>query len=148
MAKMMFGTPEWFDAFMNRLKADEKYRESAKNFEGSLIFRCLAEPGVHPLLENDLCFWFDPFHGDVRAWKALAPGETADATWEITASYKNWKAAAKGELDVKKAVLLTRQIKVKGKVTALLKHLSAATRTIGVLSEMTDEFQFPDEAPA
>ncbi len=148
MARMMFGTPEWFDAFMNRLKTDEKYRESAKNFEGSLLFRCQADPEVHELLKNDLCFWFDPYHGEIRSWKTLPPGETAEATWEIIASYKNWKAAAKGELDVKKAVLLTRQIKVKGKVTALLKHLSAATRTISVLSEMTGEFIFPDEETA
>ena len=52
---------------------------------------------------------------------------------------------AENKLGLKKAVLMTRQVKVKGKISDLVKHINAADRIIEVLTEIRDEYQFPEE---
>ena len=47
---ILFGTEEWLDLFMNRLNADERYKELASDYEGRIIIRCYADPSVHELL--------------------------------------------------------------------------------------------------
>lgn len=143
--KMLFGTKEWLDAFMNRLNADERYRELATDYEGNIIFRCYADPGVHELLSHDLEFYFDPYHGEIRDWRILEPGETIEVEYELSGKYPVWKRVASGELALKKAVIMTHEIKVKGKVSDLVKHIAAADRIIEVLTEMRDVYLFPDE---
>ncbi len=143
--KTLFGTKEWFDAFMERLSEDEKYKDVAKNYEGDIVFTCLADPEVHELLEKDLRFYFEPFHGEIRQWRVLENGDEPGAAYTITAKYKVWKEVAEGKVNLKKAVLMTRKIKVKGKISRLMKHMKAAERVLDVLSEMRDEFVFPDE---
>ena len=74
--------------------------------------------------------------------------ERPEAEYEISGAYKNWKLIAEGKLNLKKAVIMTRQIKIKGKISELIKHMKAADRIIRVLAEMRPEFLFPDEAEA
>ncbi|MEW5736212.1 MAG: SCP2 sterol-binding domain-containing protein [Thermodesulfobacteriota bacterium] len=145
MEKVMFGTEEWFNAFIARLNKDAEYERIAKNYEGSILFRCLADPSVHPILGKDLLFYFDPYHGKVREWRVVNDGEEQKAEYEVYGKYKDWKKLATGELDMRKAVLMTRQVKIKGKMSALIRHMKAAERTLAVLSEMKEEFYFPED---
>jgi putative sterol carrier protein len=145
MEKHLFLTKEWFDAFMRRLKNDEEYRNVAADFEGSIIFTCLAEPSVHKLLRKDMHFYFDSFYGDIRQWRVLEPDDNPEAEYHITGRYEDWKNIALGKLNLKVAVLVKRKLKIKGKKRHLLKHMKAAERTIKLISEMKDEFYFPDE---
>ncbi len=143
---LIFGTAEWLDAFMKRINEDEEYKRVAVNYEGRIIFLCLAEPGIHPMLNRDLRFYIDPYHGEIREWRVLEPGDDPDVEYEISGAFKNWKLIAEGKLNLKKAVIMTRQIKIKGKISELIKHMKAADRIIRVLAEMRGEFLFPDEA--
>ncbi len=143
---MLFGTEEWFGSFMDRLNSDERYQTLAADYEGALVFRCYAEPKVHPILATDRIFYFDPHHGRIREWRLLEPGESPDVKYELEGSYKSWKDVATGKVDIKKAVLMTRQIKVKGKISELVNNIAAAERIIEVLKETEDETMFPDDA--
>lgn len=143
--KTLFGTSQWFDAFMERLGADPLYKEVAKNYEGDIVFTCLAQPDAHEILENDLKFYFEPYHGEIKQWRTLENGDDPQAAYFITAKYPVWKDVAEGRVNLKKAVLMTRKIKVKGKISRLMKHMKAAERVLEVLSEMREDFDFPDE---
>ncbi|MHB8896864.1 MAG: hypothetical protein ACYC99_17055, partial [Candidatus Geothermincolia bacterium] len=66
-----------------------------------------------------------------------------EAKYELAGKYDAWKQVATGQVDIKKAVLMTRQIKVKGKVSDLVKNITAAERIIEVLGEMQGEYVFP-----
>jgi putative sterol carrier protein len=142
---ILFGTDEWLDAFMNRLNEDEKYKQLAANYEGALVFRCYADPSVHEILAKDRVFYFDPYRGSIREWRVCEPGEQVEATYELSGSYPAWKDICTGKLDIKKAVLMTRQIKVKGKISDLVRNITAAERIIEVLKNMQGEYVFPDE---
>lgn len=143
---LMFGTEEWLDSFMERLNADPKYKELAENYEGALALRCFANPSVHEILAKDRVFYFDPYMGEIRSWRVLEPGEQVEVKYELSGDYPAWKEICSGRTDIKKAVLMTRQIKVKGKISDLVKNITAAERIIQVLVEMQNEYYFPDEA--
>ena len=143
--EILFGTDEWLDAFMERLNDDQRYRELAKDYEGALIFTCFAEPSVHEILAKDRVFYFKPSQGRIVEWRVIEPeDERPEVKYELSGDYAAWKEVAEGKVDIKKAVLITRQIKVKGKMSELIKNIAAAERIIGVLVEMRGEFVFPD----
>lgn len=142
---ILFGTDEWLDAFMERLNGDQRYKELAQDYEGALIFRCFADPKVHEILAKDRVFYFDPYKGSIREWRVLEPGDNPEVKYELSGSYPAWKDVATGKVDIKKAVLMTRQIKVKGKISDLVKNITAAERIIEVLREMEGEYVFPEE---
>ena len=143
---ILFGTDEWLDTFMEHLNDDERYGELAGDYEGALIFRCFAAPKVHPILAKDRVFYFDPYQGEIREWRVLEPGDSPEVKYELSGSFEAWKDIATGKLEIKKAVLMTRQINVKGKISDLVKNIAAAERIIEVLREMEGEYVFPDEA--
>lgn len=146
---ILFGTDEWLDCFMERLNEDEKYSELAKDYEGALIFRCYADPKVHEILAKDRVFYFDPYKGAIREWRVVEAGDEAPAAkYELEGAYAAWKDVATGKVEIKKAVLMTRQIKVKGKISDLVKNITAAERIIEVLKDMRGEFVFPDDEGA
>ena len=144
----LFGTEEWFGTFMDRLNSDHRYQALAADYEGALVFRCYADPKVHPILATERSFYFDPHHGHIREWRLLEPGEKPDVMYELEGSYESWKDVATGGVDIKKAVLMTRQIQVKGKISELVNNLAAAERIIEVLKEIEGDTEFPDAAAA
>ncbi|MBN1365807.1 MAG: SCP2 sterol-binding domain-containing protein [Syntrophaceae bacterium] len=143
--KPLFLTKEWFDAFIKHLKNDEVYQKEATNFAGKIIFTCLSEPSLHELYRKDMHFYFDSYYGDIRQWQMLETGDNTKADYYITGRYEDWKNIALGNLKLKKAVLVTRKLKIKGNKLQLLKHMKAAERTVKLISEMKNEFYFPDE---
>lgn len=142
-----FGSQEWLDLFVERINQDEEFKRVASDFEDRLILNCKAAPEIHESLKEDLRVYVEPHEGEVREARLLKPGEDPDKEHEIEGEYVNWKKIFKGELDVKRAVVISRKLKVHGKVTRLLKHLKATERILKVLNEMIDEgiYQFPDE---
>ncbi len=145
---LLFGTEEWFGSFIKRLNNDDRYRVLAADYEGALVFRCYAEPKVHPILAEDRIFYFEPHHGRIRQWRVLEPGDSPDVKYQLEGSYAAWKEVATGKVDIKKAVLMTQQIRVKGKISELVNNIAAAERIIEVLKETEDETLFPDDATA
>ncbi len=142
-----FGSQEWLDLFVARMNQDEEFKRIAAGFEDRLILHCKAAPEIHESLKDGLRVYVEPYGGEVREARILQPGEEPEKEHEIEGEYLDWKKVLKGELDVKRAVVISRKLKVNGKVTRLLKHLKATERILKVLNEMIDEgiYQFPDE---
>lgn len=142
-----FGTQAWLDAFIDRMNRDEEFQLVAAGFEDRLTLHCKAAPEIHENLKDGLRVYIKPHQGKVSEGRILKPGEQQAREHEIEGDYLAWKQVLKGEVDVKRAVIIKRTLKIDGKVTKLLKHLKAVERIIRVLNEMVAEgiFSFPDE---
>jgi len=142
-----FGSQSWLDTFIDRMNNDEEFSQVSAGFEDRLTLRCKAAPEIHENLKDDLRVYIKPLNGKVDEGRILKPDEEQTVEHEIEGEYPAWKEILKGELDVKRAVIIKRTLKINGKVTKLLKHLKAVERIIKVLNEMVDEgiFEFPDE---
>ena len=142
-----FGTQAWLDAFIDRVNQDEEFLRVAGGFEDRLMLRCKSAPEIHQNLKDDLRVYIKPLGGKVGEGRILNPGDEQAVEHEIIGEYLSWKQVLKGEIDVKRAVIIKRTLTINGKVTKLLKHLKAVERIIKVLNEMVDQgiFEFPDE---
>lgn len=142
-----FGTQAWLDAFVERVNHDEEFKLAAAGFDGRLMLHCEPAPHIHDNLKAGLRVYIKSHQGKVSEGRIVPPGEAQACDHEINGSYVSWKQVLKGELDVKRAVIIKRTLTVTGKVTRLMKHLKAVERIIRVLNEMVDEgvFRFPDE---
>jgi putative sterol carrier protein len=141
---ILFFSEAWMKWLVDTLNDDAEYQRLAETYEGDMIFQCNAAPGVHELLENDIRYYFDPHHGRIRSWRLLQPGEECASKYECVADYKNWKQIAQGKLGLKKAVLVTQKIKIKGNMVKLLKHLKSSERVFDIMKEKQDQYQFLD----
>ena len=142
-----FGTQLGKNPFPIRGGNDAEFNQVAVGFEDRLILRCKAAPEIHESLETDLLVFIQPHEGKVSEGRILDADAKQDREHEIEGEYVAWKQILKGEIDVKRAVIIKRTLIINGKVTKLLKHLKAVERIIKVLNEMVEEgvFAFPDE---
>ncbi len=143
----LFGSVEWLDSFVANLQEDPKYKEFSKNYEGGpLILTTYSQPEVHEMLAGDLRMYFDAYRGEIREARILESGEQVEAKIILEGDYDTWKMIATGRLGLKKAVLMTRQLKVRGaKITELVKYMKLAERIMEILAETRHTYVFPDE---
>ena len=56
------GTPEWVYEFEKKIQGDERYKEIAKNWEGSVVLVLKSDPQAG--LDNDIFIFMDLWHGE------------------------------------------------------------------------------------
>jgi putative sterol carrier protein len=134
----LMGSPEWLAVFEGNIKADAEYRDSAKDWEGTVVLHCLAEPELG--LDDDLYLFADLWHGDCRSFR-LVPKEVGEAGDHVlTGEYGKWKSVLIKDLDVVKA-LMQGKISLRGDLRYLLRYAKAAKRLVDIAPEAS----FPDQ---
>ena len=105
----VFLTPEWCSAFEAKVQSDERYKQVARNWEGSvvLVFRADAENGI----KNDKYIYLDLWHGECDSLELVPEERGRDGDYVLEAEYIRWERILKGELNVVKE-LATRQLKL------------------------------------
>ena len=130
----LFPSPEWASEFCKRLRENQKYRDSAKKWEGSILFSTINLPReVREVLGRDsVGFLLVLWHGDCRGYKwfdDVSEGE-AEADYVLEANYDVWLKVIKGELDPIKA-LITKKIRIKkGSITTIMRFTLAAINMV------------------
>jgi hypothetical protein len=66
------GTPEWAASFEAKIRGDEKYKEAAKTWEGSVVLVFKAEPRAG--FEDDFFVFTDRWHGQCHSVR-IVPSE-------------------------------------------------------------------------
>ena len=132
----LFGSQEWLDEFCQALNSDPEYQEAAQGYEGDMICVCLPEEGVCGEL---LAQYYNPYHGRIKEWAVLSDPEEREAAFVLTADYSVWKKICQGQLDMMKAVM-TRKLKVKGRMSQLMKQTKAARALIKVMAGLSTTF--------
>jgi putative sterol carrier protein len=120
-----FATDEWIKALMVEVNNSDSYREAAKIWEGDFYFVINAGPDV----PNDVYLYMDLWHGECReAYEATDPGEKSPE-FVIRAPLSAWRKVIEARVDPIRA-LMTRQLKLKGTMTKIMRIPKAATELV------------------
>jgi putative sterol carrier protein len=132
----LFPTPEWTQAFMDKLNTDQKYAEVARDWEGDLCF--LVEPGG-PVKEQ-IVIYLDLWHGKCR--RALYQNDLGELqpAFLLKAPYPEFKKVLSGTLSPMQA-LLTRRLHVTGSMTLLMRNVPTILDFVRCAQEVTTATQ-------
>ena len=126
-----FPTDEWIKALMVEINKSEAYRKAAAKWEGDFYFHVTASPGV----PKDVYLYMDLWHGECRdAFEAAAQGDKTPE-FVMSASLPIWRRVIETKLDPIQG-LMTRQLKLKGKMVKIMKAPKAATELVNCCTKI------------
>jgi putative sterol carrier protein len=132
-----FPSDEWVKALMEQVNQSEDYRKVAQKWEGDFYFVINASPGV----PQDVYLYMDLWHGECReAYEVTDPSEKSPE-FIIRAPVANWRKVLESKLDPIRA-LMTRQLKLKGKMTKIMRMPKTATELVKCCTRV--DTQWPD----
>jgi putative sterol carrier protein len=120
-----FPSDEWVKALMDEVNKSEGYREAAKNWEGDFFFVVNAGPGV----PEDVYLYMDLWHGECRDAFQAADASEKSPEFVIRAPVAAWRKVIEKQMDPIRA-LMTRQLKLQGTMTKIMKQPKAATELV------------------
>lgn len=129
-----FPSDEWLQSLMHKLNSDEKYAQTAKGWEGDLLFDIL--PGG--ALDRNVKIYLDLWHGKCRGVEVLEEGENREVAFVLEAPFDNFSRVLKGELDPMQA-MLTRKLKVKGNMAYMLRNVPTVLEFVRCAQDITDK---------
>jgi len=132
---VVFPSSEWLHGLEDKLNADEKYAQIAKNWEGDVFF--IIEPDGN--LETQLTFYLDLWHGACRLVDySPDPKKYPDVVFTLEAKYSNITAILAGKLDPMTA-MMTNKLKVKGNWGYLMRSVPTVLDFVRCAREVTAE---------
>lgn len=105
----IFLSPEWCDAFEKAVQGDTRYKQVARNWEGSVVLVMLTDPEIGH--QNDMFIFMDLWHGECNYLSIVPETKGRSGEFVLEADYSRWKQILKGELNVVKE-LATRKLKL------------------------------------
>ncbi len=131
----VFPSPEWLEGLKDKLNADERYREIAKNWEGDLFF--FIEP--EGILKEQLTFYLDLWHGTCRAAEFSAdPLKYPKPVFTLRARYNDITAVLLGKLNPMSA-MMTSKLKVSGSMGYMMRNVPTVLDFVRCANEVTKE---------
>ena len=151
-----FATPEWADAYVEALNANQNYREAAgpsgfppDGWEGDFIF--VIEPSGD--VKEEILMWIGLYHGECTGARILgkdekfqviksgekAEGDAIGVEFTYAATYDNWVKILKQELDPIRA-LLGGQAKLQGDMAKVMRATKAAQEMVSTTTKIDTEF--------
>lgn len=120
-----FPSDEWVKRLMAKVNSSADYKEAAMTWEGDFFFIINAGPGV----PEDVYLYMDLWHGECReAFQASDPSERSPE-FVIRAPVSAWRKVIEKRVDPIRA-LMTRQLKLKGTMTKIMKQPKAAIELV------------------
>ena len=138
------GTPEWVSELEKKIQNDERYKQAAKTWEGSLVLVFKEMAGID--LDKNIFVFMDLWHGECHSVKIVPPEVGLTGEYVLEAPYERWKKVMRKELNVVKEIatmklkLVPFSIKKAAKLAAATQ---AAIRLVDLAGEVSD--RFPDE---
>lgn len=120
-----FPSDEWIKALMQELNDSESYRKAAANWEGDFYFVVNEGSGV----PHDVFLYMDLWHGECREAFEVTEPDAKDPEFVIRAPVAGWRKVIQKQVDPVRA-LMTRQLKLTGTMTKIMKHPKAATELV------------------
>lgn len=168
---MIFGTQEWFDEYKKRLNGNEEFKKAGKDWgvgwNGDFIFQIddiplelleklpadlpedlkIAKEKIVNLLKEyghgkTLYAFIGLKDGACTAAHPIKNPDEVDVGFVLSGPYDQWKKLAKAETDATK-LILTRKMKLKGKMSTIMRYIKATVMMGKIASEVPTEF--PDE---
>jgi putative sterol carrier protein len=139
--RYVFGSREWFEAFVDVLNRDKEYARAARDWEDPITLMVTDLPqSVKDYFKSDrIIVWLDLYHGRCRGFEMLKDVEEKKAPIIIAGSYVNMKKVTQGRLSPTIAIM-SGQLRVKGNVGKLLSNASASTAFVNAIKKVPTEF--------
>jgi putative sterol carrier protein len=135
MAKIKFGTDAWVKELQSQLNSSSAYEESAKTWEGDFYF--LVEPDG--ALTESVYIYLDLWHGKCREAFIAQDKDAKKPAYVMSGLYSRWVKVVTAQLDPLQA-LATGQLKLKGNMIMVMKHVKAAQEIIKACTRIDTEF--------
>lgn len=129
-----FPSAEWVQAVKEKLNGDERYAQTARNWEGDMRF--IIEPGEQG--GEPIWIYIDLWHGKCRqAYIEEIATTTLKPAFTLRASRENFERVLNGELDAMQA-MLTRKLGVQGNMATLMRNVPTVLEFVRCCREVTD----------
>lgn len=116
-----FPSEAWLKALETILNSDEKYAETAKKWEGDIIYK--ITPDEKSSTESPILLYMDLWHGKCREARILEQiEEKPDAKFIFDMTKSQAIKVLEGELDPMQA-MVTRRLKVRGDIAYMLRNV-------------------------
>ncbi len=135
MAKLPFGSPEWVQALHQELNNSQAYADAAKEWEGDFYF--VVEP-EGTVLET-VYMYMDLWHGKSRDACVVHDPKEKNPVFVMSGKYGKWKQVVTAKLDPIQG-LMTGQLKLKGNMVMVMKHVKAAQEMVRACTRIDTEF--------
>jgi putative sterol carrier protein len=130
-----FPTDAWIKALMDELNQSASYRDAAKTWEGDFYFIINKGHGV----PEDVYLYLDLWHGEAREAFEAADPSAKKPEFIINAPLPAWRKVIEKQVDPIRA-LMTRQLKLQGKMTKIMKSPKAATELVNCCTLIPTEW--------
>jgi putative sterol carrier protein len=141
MARYQVMTPEWLEAFKQKIAGSAEYKEIAKNWEGSVAY--IVNPDPEKGIPEPIYVFTDFWHGDVGDFLVCDKAKVESAKFVMSGDYARWKQVLRKEVDATKA-LMQGKLKLKGDLTYIVRNIKTINKVIDLLCEI--DTIWPDEA--
>jgi putative sterol carrier protein len=128
-----FPSDEWIKALHEELNQSQAYQKAAKKWEGDICF--VITPGAG--ISQPAYLYMDLWHGESR--EAYASDEPVSSEFTISAPLPTWKKVIGGQSDPIRAIM-TRQLKLQGPMTKILKAPKAAVELVNCAGDLDTEW--------
>ncbi|MBN2150459.1 MAG: SCP2 sterol-binding domain-containing protein [Candidatus Lokiarchaeota archaeon] len=123
-----FPSEAWAKKYVEILNGSKDYEESAKNWEGSMLFVIQPDGGATPF---EIGVWLDLWHGKCRGYKFWVDGQEKPQSDYIFAGIeKNWLAMLAGKLDPIQGLMAGKFALKSGKMQMVMRHTLAAKHLV------------------
>lgn len=135
-----FPSAEWAQAYHQAINQNTLYQKTAASWDqGAITFMCKAEPSLG--IETAQAVVLDLHQGRCRGARySTDPEVFRAAPFVIEASYAQWKAVIRGEIDPIKAMLQGQLRLTKGHLPTMIRDVEGAKQL--VLSAVSVDTEF------
>ena len=131
-----FPNQEWLQKFKEKLNNDDKYAQTARNWEGDFVFN-INESASFP---HNQQLYLDLWHGKCRDAYIIDEVQTEKPSpaFTLSANYDIFKQILEGKLDPLQA-MLTRKLQVKGSMSYMMRNIPVVLDFVRVAKEVTQQ---------
>lgn len=128
----MFPEQSWAEGLAEKLNNDPSYNQTARGWEGDLLF--IIEPDE--ILDRQVVIYLDLWHGKCRGIDYLDDPSSMSAAYRFQAPYRNFARILRGDWPAMQA-LLTRKLHVSGSMSYLVRNLPTVLEFVRCCQENT-----------
>jgi putative sterol carrier protein len=136
----LFPSDEWASAYRDAINANPKYKEAGKEWtHGAVAMVVKADPKLG--IDRDMGLWLDIDRGVCKECKLVTWEEAQEAPFVIVATYAQWKAVIKRELDPIKGMMQNKLKLTKGHMPTIVKYVASQRELVETTASVPTKFR-------
>lgn len=138
-----FPSEEWVNAYADAINANENYKKAGKDWTFGVVAMVVkADPSIG--IDEDQAMLLDVHQGVCKGAKLVPISQADSAPFVVVASYPQWKAVIKREIDPTKALMQGKLKLTKGHMPTMVRFVNASKELVESTSRIATKFK--DEA--